>query len=377
MTPPPILHNVRIFDFTWVLAGPYSTRLLADFGAEVLKVIPVGAPPPETPFDCAYQGAWNRNKRAITLNPGLPEGKDLANRLVAVSDVVIENFTPRVMANWGLDYESLREVKPAIIVVGMSFKGHDGPDSGQAGFAPTVHAAAGLTGLIDSPDGEPLGPGFSYADHVAGLYASMAVLAALEHRDATGEGQFVDISQQEALLTLMGEAFGEQVALPAVPDDLFPCRDGQWCAVTVADDAAWQRFAGIPGVPESFTGERFSTLEGRLRHREELNDLITSWTRALIVGEVERLLQSRGIAAGVVQDAAALFADPQLQARDFILDRPDLGPLLDASPVRLSKTPARYEIAAPLPGADNDEVYGTLLGLSASERAALRGRKVI
>jgi crotonobetainyl-CoA:carnitine CoA-transferase CaiB-like acyl-CoA transferase len=377
MTPSQILHNVRILDFTWVLAGPYATRLLADFGAEVIKVMPVGAPPPSTPFERAYQGAWNRNKRAITLNPGLREGKDLAKRLVAVSDVVIENFTPRVMANWGFDYESLRRVKPAIIAVGMSYKGHDGPDSGQAGFAPTVHAAAGLTGLVASPDGDTLGPGFSYADHVAGLFASMAVLAALEHRDATGEGQFVDISQQEALLTLMGEAFAETAAPPAVPDGLYPCRDGRWCAVTVADDAAWQRLVGLPGAPGRFADERYRTLEGRLRHRDELNGLVLSWTRTCPAAEVEELLRSHGIAAGIVLDAAGLFTDPQLKARQFLLDRPDLGPLVDASPIRFSDTPASYETAAPLPGADNDDIYGALLGLPASQRAALRSRKVI
>ncbi len=376
MSGEPILHNIRILDFTWVLAGPYATRLLADFGAEVIKVLPVGTPPPDTPFSRAYEGAWNRNKRGITLDPGKPAGKDLAERLVALSDVVIENFTPRVMANWGLDYAALRRVRPDIIMVSMSARGHDGPDRGQAGFAPTVHAAAGLTGLLASPDGEPLGPGFSYADHVAGLYAAMAVLAALEHRDAAGEGQFIDISEQEALLTLLGGAFAEEAPGPA-PDGVYPCRDGQWCAITVADDAAWRQFAAALGPPGWAADERFRTAAGRREHREEMDALVSARTRTRSVQDVVDLLQSRGVAAGPVQDASDLFADPRLAARGFLLDRPDLGPLADASPIRLAAAPPRYAKAAPLPGEDNDYVYGGLLGLSPAERSRLRDARVI
>ena len=204
----PALSHVRILDFTWVLAGPYGTRLLADFGAEVIKVQPVTASEPDDPFERGYYAAWNRNKRSVTLNMNQPEGIALAKKLIAISDVVIENFTPRVMANWGLTYPEMKTIKPDIIMVSMSAFGQTGPKRDYAGFAPTIQAASGLTGLMTSPTGEPLGPGFSLADHVAGLYADMAVLAALEQRHKTGgEGRHIDISQQEAMMSFLGGEF--------------------------------------------------------------------------------------------------------------------------------------------------------------------------
>ncbi|MCJ7605110.1 MAG: CoA transferase, partial [Dehalococcoidales bacterium] len=214
------------------------------------------------------------------------------------------NFTPRVMANWELDYEHLRAIKPDIIMVSMSAMGQTGPERNRAGFAPTVHAASGLTGLMPSTDGEPVGPGFSYADHAAGLYASIAVLGALEHRRTMGEGQFIDISQTEAVISLLGGEILE-----------------------------YQMTGAEPRSPD---------------------------TR-----EVK------------VQDAADLFNDPQLRARGFFVERPDIGKLVDANPVRMSETPAQYRKAAPRPGEDNDYVYRELLGLADAEVRELREQGII
>jgi len=217
----PILHKIRILDFTWVLAGPYGTRLLADFGAEVIKVQPVNAPETGDAFERGYYAVWNRNKRSVTLDMDRPEGLALAKKLVAISDVVIEYFTPRVMANWRLTYADLQRIKPDIIMVSMSAFGQTGPKRDRAGFAPTIQAASGLTGLPASPGGEPLGTGFSLADHVAGLYAAMAVLTALEQRRKTGKGQYIDVSQQEAMMSLLGGEFLEYQRtgiMPAPPD---------------------------------------------------------------------------------------------------------------------------------------------------------------
>src|SRR4030043_944353 len=172
----PILHNIRILDFTWALAGPYATRLLGDYGAEVIKVQPLISSEADDALARGYYHTWNRNKLGITLNMDKPEGVTLAKRLAATCDAVVENFTPRVMSNWGLDYESLKKVKTDIIMVSMSVMGWESPYRDYVGFGPTVHALSGMTRLTSFPGKPPIGPGFSYADHVAGLYASITLL---------------------------------------------------------------------------------------------------------------------------------------------------------------------------------------------------------
>jgi len=172
-----VLQNIRILDFSWVLAGPYATRILADFGAEVLKVQPL-LPEAEDKFSRGYYNTWNRNKLGITLNLDRSEGIALAKRLVAVSDAVVENFTPRVMANWGLDYDSLRQVKPDIIMLSMSTMGNTGPWRDYTDFGLTIQAFSGITYLTSFPGKPPLGLGISYADHIAGLVDCLALLRA-------------------------------------------------------------------------------------------------------------------------------------------------------------------------------------------------------
>ena len=230
MTDQPVLKNLRILDFTWVLAGPYATRILADFGAEVIKVQPL-LPQEEDEFARGYYNTWNRNKRGITLNLNSPDGIALAKKLVGLSDAVVENFTPRVMANWGLDYANLKKLKADIIMLSLSTMGGTGPRKDYTGFGPTVQAFSGLTHLTAYPDGPPLGPGTAYADHVAALFACLALLGALEYRRRTGEGQHIDISQVEAMASLLGDAF-----IPpkeSATSGVYRCRgDDRWCALS-------------------------------------------------------------------------------------------------------------------------------------------------
>jgi benzylsuccinate CoA-transferase BbsF subunit len=382
MTNQAILHNIRILDFTWVLAGPYATRLLADFGAEVIKVQPLKPLEGEGAFSRGYYNTWNRNKLGVMLNLDRPEGVDIARRLVAICDAVIENFTPRVMDNWGLNYDHLKKVRPDIIMLSMSLMGRTGPRRDYTGFAPTVHAFSGLTGLTAFPGGPPLGPGFAYADHVAGLYASLALLGALERRHHTGEGQHIDISQVEVMTGLMGGVLEGQAAPAgnwsslATPHDVYPCADGRWCAMAVFTDEEWEGFKNILGNPDWTDEPRFATAAGRQENRDELGRLITAWTRGLPAAEVMSRLQADGVPAGVVQDAAELTSDPQLKARGFFIERP-WAPLIDANPIRLSESGAEYRLPAPPPGRDNDYVYGELLGMSPEEIAALRQEGVI
>jgi benzylsuccinate CoA-transferase BbsF subunit len=388
----PVLKGIRILDFSWVLAGPYATRLLADFGAEVIKVQPL-MPEAGDKFSRGYYNTWNRNKLGITLNLASPEGIALAKKLVAVSDAVVENFTPRVMANWGLDYENLKEIKPDIIMLSLSTMGSSGPWRDYAGFGPTVQAFSGITRLTSFPGKPPPGLGTAYADHIAGLLACLALLSALEYRRRTGEGQYIDVSQVEAMASLLGDAIldyqieGREVeavgnsSTGAAPHGVYRCQgDDRWCAIAVFTDDEWQGFKRALDNPPWAGDKRFATLNGRLENKARLDRLVEEWTKKHTAEEAMALLQKQGVAAGVVQSAGDLAQDPQLNERGFFieLDHPELGKTVsDATPIRLSDTPARYSRPAPLLGQDNENVYGELLGLSETELGRLKKQGVI
>jgi len=392
MTNQSVLQNIRILDFSWVLAGPYATRILADFGAEVIKIQPL-LPEAEDKFSRGYYNTWNRNKLGITLNLNRPQGVALAKRLVGVSDAVAENFTPRVMANWGLDYDSLKKVKPDLIMLSLSTMGNTGPWRDYTGFGPTIQAFSGITYLTSFPGKPPLGLGTSYADHIAGLLACLALLGAVEYRWRTGEGQYIDVSQVEVMASLLGDAIldyqieGREVepvgnsSTEAAPHGVYRCQgDDQWCAIAVFTEEEWLGFKRALGNPPWAEDKRFATLTGRLENAEELNMLVEDWTREHTAREAMALLQRQGVAAGVVQSASDLAEDPQLKRRDFFieLDHPELGKTMsDAVPVRLSDTPAKYTRAAPTLGQDNDYVYGELLGLSPAELTELKKQGII
>jgi benzylsuccinate CoA-transferase BbsF subunit len=387
-----VLQDIRILDFSWVLAGPYATRLLADFGAEVIKVHPL-APDAEDSFSRGYYQTWNRNKRSITLDMNQPAGRRIARRLVRVCDVVVENFSPRVLRNWGLDYPRLKRLKPAIILLSLSAAGHTGPWRHFSGFGPTAQALAGLTSLAAHPGQPPSGIGYSYADHTAGLYGSLAVLAALEHRRQTGAGQFIDLSELETTASLAADAIldcTQNGHLPQpvgngseqwAPHGIYPCcGDDRWCAIAVDSVAAWDSFKKALSYPPWTVETRFATAADRVANRAALDELVSQWTRRFTAEEVMRRLQTAGVPAGVVQNAADLAGDPQLRARGFFTAMENPAPdthLVDACPVRLSASPPRYRQGAPAADADNEYVYGQLLHLSQKQIARLRAEKVI
>lgn len=383
MTDQPTLHHIRILDFTWVLAGPYATRILADFGAEIIKVQPLPSSEVGDGFARGYYNTWNRNKRGITLNLSKPEGVALARRLVSISDAVVENFAPRVMANWGLDYDNLKKVKPDILMLSLSAMGHSGPRRDYVGFGPTVQAFSGITALTSYPGMPPVGQGYAYADHIAGLAATLALLGALEYRRRTGAGQYIDVSQSEAMTSLLGGAFKEyavtgQPPAPvgnrsseAAPYGVYRCQgDDRWCAIAVKSDDEWRRFKQALGSPAWAGEEKFNSLSGRWQNADDLDRLVEEWTRKHPPGEVMARLQVAGVAAGVVQSASDLANDPQLRARGFFIEMEKT--VADATPIRLSETPADYHRAAPTPGQDNEYVYGQLLGMSVEEIAGLK-----
>lgn len=390
-----ILSGLRVLDFTRVLAGPYATRILADFGAEVIKVQSKKAVRGAESNTSGYFTTWNRNKRSITLDMSYPEAREIALKLTAISDVVIENFSPRVMSNWGLSYERLKEVRPDLIMVSMSGMGQTGPWKDFVALGPTIQALSGLTRLTSFNEDSPMGLGYSYADTVAGLYAVLAVLAALEYREGKGIGQYIDLSEYEAVCTVMGPTFLDILAnhkdilprgnqshhVPAAPYGCYRCLGtDRWCVIAVCNEAEWQALSKVMGNPGWSQQGRFSTLSERKRHAKELDELLGRWTGKHSAEELVYLLQQAGVPAGVVQSAEDLAGDPQLKARDHFveLEHPVQGNTIsDASPIKFTDSTKADWKAAPLLGEDNRYVYIELLGLKEDELSSCIERGVV
>jgi crotonobetainyl-CoA:carnitine CoA-transferase CaiB-like acyl-CoA transferase len=391
-----ILDGVRILDFSRILAGPFATRILGDFGAEVIKVQSSKTANGAESNETAYFNAWNRNKRSITLDLSFPEAREIVLELAALSDAVIENFSPRVMANWGLSYERWKEARGDLILLSMSGMGQSGPWKDFVALGPTLQALSGLTYLTSYEKDSPIGIGYAYADIVSGLYAALALLAALEHRDRTGKGRHIDLSEYEAVCAVLGPvlldaAVNRQQVLPqgnraadrpAVPHGSYRCLgEDRWCVLSASDEAQWQALCRIMGSPHWVKEERFSTLSNRKAHPEELDRLLEQWTIQTSPEQVARILQEAGVAAGVVQNAEDLANDPQLTGRGFFmkLKHPVLGEILtDRSPIRFEQEdPPEDWKASPLLGADNEYVYRQLVGMTESEVASYLERGIL
>jgi crotonobetainyl-CoA:carnitine CoA-transferase CaiB-like acyl-CoA transferase len=390
-----ILQGVRVVDLTRVVAGPYATRILADFGAEVIKVqtgkMATGIEDNAT----SSFNAWNRNKKSITLNLDHGEAREVLGKLVSMSAVVVENFTPRVMQNWGFTFDALQKLKPDLIMLSMSGMGQTGPEKDFVAYGPTLQSLGGLTYLTSYTPESPLGLGYSYADAIVGLYGAISILAALEYRDRTGAGQHIDLAGFEAVCTLIGpellEVSANRVEVPPtgngprdnrlLPSGCYPCRGtDRWCVISLSREDQWQVLCGVMERPMLSRDERFASSSQRAQNRKALDTLIGEWTRTLPAEEIVQLLQEAGIAAGVVQDASDLASDPQLIARDFFatLEHPLLGrTTADTYPFKFPDHGREDWHAAPLLGADNEYVFGELLGLSAETIARLNARGII
>jgi crotonobetainyl-CoA:carnitine CoA-transferase CaiB-like acyl-CoA transferase len=389
------LDGVRILDFTWVVAGPTATRILADLGAEVIKVERGDA------LDFGdrrggFTGGLNRGKLATVINLADPRGLDLVRRLVAHVDVVIDNFSARVMRNWGLHYEGLQALKADIIAVSMSGFGHTGPYKDYVSYGPTLQALAGFTLLMRHPDRPPAGFGFSYSDLVGGYTAALAVLAALVHRRRTGRGQMIDLSQFEASCAVFGPTLLDIAAnrravepagnasqdAPAAPHGVYRCRgEDRWCAIAIFDDDEWQRFVISIGQPPWAKEPRFASLSDRLRNRNALDRFVESWTSERTPAAVAEHLQRAGVRAGVVADAEDLcVTDPHLAARGYwVRVKTPEGDevIMDGVPYRLGRTPASVTKPGPLLGEHTSHVLERFLGLDSAEIAMLRKGRVI
>ena len=397
----PPLSGVRVVDLTWIVAGPTCTRMLADFGAEVIRVenqqtldsIRFGRPHPKgfEPPDSSGMFNWlNRGKRSITLNARHPRGLELLKRLLAVSDVLVENYSSRVLENWGLGYEQQREAKEDIIYVSLSGFGHSGPRRDYGTWGPTAQALSGLTAMSGFAGGEPAGWGFSYLDHLAGFTAATGIAAALRHRRETGRGQWIDLSQVETGMAVTGPASldftangrryretgnppGNRSVWPkAAPHNTYrTAGDDKWIMITCLRHEQWAALCGVLGAAEWLDDGRFATLPARLRNQDALDELIGERTAGQDGRELMKRLQAAGVPAGVVQNGVDLVAnDEQLAAREWTVAREHavLGEhITDGLPVHFSRTPGTRELPGPLLGEANEYVYGELLGYSAEE----------
>ena len=387
------LQGIRVLDFTWIHAGPSATRILSDQGAEVIKVESnnalsvVGGPASATARGLGQRHNWNAGKLSISLNMKTTQGIDIAKRLVAVSDVVAENFSGRVMPSWGLDYDSIRAINPGIIMLSMSGLGRTGPWKDRVSYGQTLQAWSGFTELTGFPDTDPSGPASAYSDATGGMAGAQAVLLALIHRSRTGRGQWLDVSQFESLTSLLDTLVLDMSVngsaavstrtgnrLPhggGAPHGAYRCRgEDRWVAISVFTDEEWRAFVDALGDPQWAADPRFASGDARERNADALDAHVESWTMGRTAEEVMSRLQAAGVAAGVVQTGEDLSRDPQLKERGFFRRVPDhQGEVrtIESAPYKMSRTPGSVTRGAPAFAADMTYVLRELLGMSDDE----------
>lgn len=384
------LADVKVLDFMWAVAGPAATRMLVDYGATVVRIESpqrvdairtVGPYLPDPAAGGENSAAFhnlNAGKLMLTLDLAKPEARAVALDLVRWADVVTESFTPKAMRNWGLDYGSLCAVKPDIVMLSTCLMGQTGPAAGFAGFGNLAAAMTGFFHLCGWADRPPAGPFGAYTDYIAPRFNAVAILAALDHRRRTGEGQHIDLSQAEAALHFLGPAILDRSVNGRVqtpdgnrdanhaPHGVYPASgDDRWVAIAVTDDAAFQALAAALGRADLATDPRLATAAGRLGHQDEIDNAIAAWTSEREADAVEAELQARGVAAHVVASSADLCADPQLTERGHFVRLPH--PTAEATVVehsrfKLGRTPAVVSGTAPTYGRDNQYVLESILG---------------
>jgi formyl-CoA transferase len=389
---------VRVVEATTTWAGPMCACVLGDFGADVIKVelpggevarrVPPLLPGGDPPLSFMHVTA-NRNKRSVTLDLRKPEGRDVFLKLARTADVVVENFRPGTMDGWGLGYEHVRAVRPDVVYVSISGYGQFGPDRERAGYDPMAQAASGWLSLNGEPGGAPVKAPTFIGDDVAGLHGALAALAALRHRDRTGEGQHCDVALQDALLfqsngypmlAALGvplERLGSQFQV-AAPAGVFRTNDG-FVMLGVLLDAHWKVLARLMGRPELGDHPDYATTQKRVGRRDELQRLVADFVATRSAKEVVALLESEGLPASPVRSYAESARDAHVRERDMLQsvtlengrEAPVVGPA-----AKLSRTPVRVRSAAPALGAHTDEVLEEL-GLDAAARARLRTSGVL
>lgn len=397
------LADVKVLDFMWVMAGPAATRVLADYGATVVRVesttnvdtarglAPMhgGEPGPE---NSGLYLNLNAGKLGMTLDMSKEEGRAVARDLVRWADIVTESFSPKAMRAWGLDYKSLKKLKPDVIMLSSNLFGQTGPLAMFAGFGTMGAALAGFNSVIGWPDRAPAMVG-AYTDYVSPRFAVAALLAALDHRDRTGQGQYIDLAQAEASMHFLTPAvldynINGHVQGPEgnsdrhmAPHGVYPSAgEDQWVAIAVRDDEQWRSLCDVMKQPELASDERFASLESRLANQDELDTILSGWTSQREKGDAETALQARGVPAHAFQNSAERLEDSQLVHRGHFIELPHEihgTTTIEGSRFQLSRTPAKIEHAAPTFGQHNFHVLETILGYDTNRIADLAAAGVL
>jgi crotonobetainyl-CoA:carnitine CoA-transferase CaiB-like acyl-CoA transferase len=383
------LAGIRVVDFSWVVAGPMATKRLGAMGAEIIRI--ESTTRPEFSFRQAWFAVTNNNKRSCTLNITTPQGQELIRRIVAESDVVVENFSSRVLSKNSLSYDDLKKVKPDLIFVSASGLGRTGPERDMLAYGSLLQAYSGRVSLIGSmnPDLEAMGVMPAWTDPVTSLWETLAILAALRHREATGEGAYIDLSMLEATVALLPDAVlhsalgratpekGSESEIGAAPSGCFKCEgEDDWIAISVRGDAEWAGLCRALNRTDLAAEPRLRVRSGRIAEKAELNRLVRDWCATRTTAEAEKALQAESVPAAPSHGIRDLLADRHLQQRHIFQQIEDGSwsialPWMDDAGWRGSLTPP------PALGGDNAYVFGDLLGLSDDEQAALKAAGVI
>ncbi|RQV77212.1 CaiB/BaiF CoA transferase family protein [Burkholderia anthina] len=403
------LSHIRVLDLTRVLAGPWCAQTLADFGADVIKVERPGAgddtrhwgPPYLKDADgadtaeAAYYLAANRNKRSVTVDIATPEGQQIVRELAAQSDVVLENYKVGQLKKYGLDYDSLRAVKPDLVYCSVTGFGQTGPYAHRAGYDFIVQGIGGFMSITGERDGEPGGgpqkAGVAIADLATGLYSTIAVLAALAHRDRTGEGQYIDMALLDVLVALLANMNTNFLASGKppvrwgnahpniVPYQTFQTSDG-WIIVAVGNDGQFRKFVEAGGRPELADDARFATNPSRVRHRDTLVPILAEMVKARGKADWIGALEAAGVPCGPINDLGEVFDNEQVVARGMQVSLPHpcgADVKLVRNPIRMSATPPDARTAPPLLGAQTEDVLRDMLGYDDERIAALKAKQAI
>jgi len=388
--------DIKIADFSWIIQGPLVTKLLGALGATVVRIEGIGRTVDGVrmyqPFKDNKPG-WNRSgywnelntsKKSITIDLKNTEGVNLAKEIVAWSDVVLESYTSGTMAKLGLSYEDLIKIKPDLIMAGATIYGQTGPRAKAPGIGTTIMALSGFVSSVGWPDRDPVGYSVPYTDFMTPLYIASAILAAIDHRNRTGKGQYIDCSQYEAGINFLGSSIldynanDDNTIVPlgnrstyASPHGTYLCQgNDRWCSIAVLNDEQWISFCQVIGLPELAKDDRFSTFPARKENENELDEIVENWTKKYTAEEVMETMQSAGIPAGVVQSAEDLMdKDPQLKSRKFLwqLNHPEIGAITNSGvPIQFSKSSVEVK-SAPCLGEHNEYVCTKILGMSDME----------
>ncbi|MDQ0163037.1 CaiB/BaiF CoA transferase family protein [Bacillus alveayuensis] len=393
------LEGLRVIELGTLLAGPFTGRLLADFGAEVIKIEPPEKCDPMRKWGKSKDGVglwWpiqSRNKKSITLNLRVEEGQKILKELVKQSDILIENFRPGTMEKWNLSYEELSKMNPKLIMVRTSGFGQTGPYKNRAGFGSIGEAMGGLRYVTGFPDRPPTRIGISIGDTLAALFATIGCLIALQERNSSGKGQVVDTALYEAVFAVMESLIPDYLLagyirermgniLPGVaPSNIYFTKDKTYIVIGANADGVFKRLCEAMNQPELAEDPRFSTHEKRGENMKELDDLIEEWTKSLNAKEALKILEEKGVPSGLIYSAKDIVEDPHYKQRDMIIsvEHPQLGefPMPGVVP-KLSRTPGQVKYpGAESMGKHNEEVYCGLLGMTTEELKRLQNKQVI